>query len=367
MSADTSHKELLKKIEVIEKEAAARKKAEGQLKKQSEFLNSVVESLGHPFYVIDANDFRIKLANSAALKSSISGESTCHALIHKRAAPCDSAEHPCPLEIIKKTKQPVQVEHVHFDRNGNPRNVEVHAHPILDENSNVAQMIEYSFDITERKNIEMAIKESEAKFRSVAQSATDAIITADEAGKIAFCNTAACEMFGYCEDELIGQLISILMPQRFREAHRKGMASVVSSGKSRLIGQTRELYGSKKSGEEFPVELSLSAGKTGEKIFYTGIIRDISERKQHEKERDALIERLQQTLAKVKQLSGLLPICASCKKIRDDRGYWNQIEAYIRDHSEAEFSHGICPECAERLYPRDDLELKNKAENSDKN
>lgn len=63
-----------------------------------------------------------------------------------------------------------------------------------------------------------------------------------------------------------------------------------------------------------------------------------------------MINDLQEALAKVKLLSGFLPICASCKKIRDDQGYWQQIEAYIRDHSEAEFSHGICPECAKRLY-----------------
>lgn len=62
-------------------------------------------------------------------------------------------------------------------------------------------------------------------------------------------------------------------------------------------------------------------------------------------------EELQSTLSKVKQLSGMLPICASCKKIRDDKGYWKQIEIYIRDHSEVEFSHGLCPDCAKRLYP----------------
>lgn len=60
---------------------------------------------------------------------------------------------------------------------------------------------------------------------------------------------------------------------------------------------------------------------------------------------------LKEALTEVKTLSGFLPICASCKKIRDDKGYWNQIEAYIREHSEAEFSHGICPECARKLYP----------------
>jgi PleD family two-component response regulator len=69
------------------------------------------------------------------------------------------------------------------------------------------------------------------------------------------------------------------------------------------------------------------------------------------KEKEKLIGELQEALAKVKTLSGLLPICSSCKKIRDDKGYWNQIESYIRERSEADFTHGICPKCAKMLYP----------------
>jgi len=367
MTADNRYKELLKKVKALEKEAAARKKAEAQLKKQSEFLNSVLESLSHPFYVVDANDYHIKLANSAALKSGAAGKFTCHALTHKRDTPCNSTNHPCPLEIIKRTKQPVRVEHVHFDADGNPRNVEVHAHPILDEHGQVTQMIEYSFDITARKHTETAIKESETKFRSVAQSAKDAIITADKAGIIVFCNAAAQKLFGYSEDELVGQFVSILMPERFREAHERGMARFAATGKSNLIDGTIELFGLTQKAREFPVELSLSSWMSGEDIFYTGIIRDTSERKQHEKERDALIDSLQKSLNKVRKLSGLLPICASCKKIRDDKGYWNQIEGYIRDHSEAEFSHGICPGCSRKLYPEYHRKEPDKMEKPKKN
>jgi hypothetical protein len=66
---------------------------------------------------------------------------------------------------------------------------------------------------------------------------------------------------------------------------------------------------------------------------------------------ERLKRKIAEALANVKVLSGLLPVCASCKKIRDDKGYWSQIETYIRDHSEADFSHGICPECVRRLYP----------------
>jgi methyl-accepting chemotaxis protein len=81
------------------------------------------------------------------------------------------------------------------------------------------------------------------------------------------------------------------------------------------------------------------------------LLEEISEKKRTEKEKESLIEELTRTLSQVKTLSGLLPICCACKKIRDDKGYWNQIEGYIRDHSGAEFTHSICPECKSRLYP----------------
>jgi hypothetical protein len=80
--------------------------------------------------------------------------------------------------------------------------------------------------------------------------------------------------------------------------------------------------------------------------------KTISKRKQAEKEREKLIAELQDAVTKIKTLGGLLPICSYCKKIRDDKGYWNQIESYIRDHSEAEFTHGICPKCSKKLYPQ---------------
>lgn len=89
----------------------------------------------------------------------------------------------------------------------------------------------------------------------------------------------------------------------------------------------------------------------GEPVGVIESFQDITRRKEVEEEKKVLIEELQAALAKVNVLSGFLPICASCKKIRDDKGYWNQIESYIRDHSEAEFSHSICPDCVKKLYP----------------
>src|SRR5829696_1085529 len=79
--------------------------------------------------------------------------------------------------------------------------------------------------------------------------------------------------------------------------------------------------------------------------------QEIAERQRAEAEREQLIGQLQEALANIKTLRGLIPICAACKKIRDDTGYWNQLEGFLHTHTEAEFSHGICPECVRRLYP----------------
>ena len=87
------------------------------------------------------------------------------------------------------------------------------------------------------------------------------------------------------------------------------------------------------------------------RAVYEGSFEDMTERKRAEDERERLILELQDALAKVKTLSGLLPICAACKKIRDDNGYWNQIEEFIQSHSDAEFTHSFCPDCMKALYP----------------
>jgi len=77
---------------------------------------------------------------------------------------------------------------------------------------------------------------------------------------------------------------------------------------------------------------------------------DLTSRKQTEQERESLIDKLQKAVTEIKTLSGLLPICAFCKKVRDDQGYWKQVEAYVEEHSQVEFTHSICPDCGKKLY-----------------
>ena len=130
--------------------------------------------------------------------------------------------------------------------------------------------------------VRMALRESEAKFRSVMESAIDAIISGDAAGDIRSWNNAATVLFGFTEEEVIGKPIELIIPERYRKSHQEGVHRVSSGGPSHVIGKTVELAAIRKDGSEFPVELSLATWFLDDERYYTGIIRDISERKQAE-------------------------------------------------------------------------------------
>jgi len=128
-----------------------------------------------------------------------------------------------------------------------------------------------------------SLEHSEQRFRSVVETAIDAIITINRHGKIIFWNQQAERLFGYSSSEITGQPATVIMPQRFRQAHKQSMHQVASAGKSNITGKIRELEGLKKNGSEFPLELSVAKWDTHEGSFFTAIIRDITERKQVEK------------------------------------------------------------------------------------
>lgn len=121
----------------------------------------------------------------------------------------------------------------------------------------------------------------EERYRVLTETVIDGIITINKEESIVFCNPAAKKMFGY-DDEIIGNNIIILMPERYRQAHREGINRYLKTGLPSIIGKTIELVGLKKDGTEFPVELSLSVWKSDERCYFTGIIRDITERKRME-------------------------------------------------------------------------------------
>ncbi|MHA1959906.1 MAG: PAS domain S-box protein [Candidatus Thorarchaeota archaeon] len=182
-----------------------RKEVEEELRRDRDFLEGVMESLTHPFYVIDAKDYTIRMANEAARLGPLSESSTCYSLTHRRPAPCNGSDHPCPLEEVKRSKKPVVVEHQHYDEDNNIREIEVHGYPILDLEGNVVQMIEYGLDITELKTTLRAFEESEKRFRQLYENAPLSYQTLDEDGKIAAVNPAWLGSLGYSEEEVVGR------------------------------------------------------------------------------------------------------------------------------------------------------------------
>jgi len=196
---------------------------------------------------------------------------------------------------------------------------------------------------------------TKGKYYSIFQKSIDALLIVDaKTRKILEVNQAIEPILGYKKKDLIGKNFSVLFPQRSKSSYKNRIENIKVYG-SVFVDEFCRADGSSRT-----LDLTFTMIPWNKKEAILATLRDPSERIKVENEREKLIKDLQGALAKIKTLKGLLPICASCKKIRNDDGYWQQVESYISDHSEAHFSHGICPECQEKLYPE---YYKNKKKN----
>ncbi len=194
-----------KSIVCVVRDITERKCIEIENIEQNRFLEKVIESLPHPFYVIDAADFSIKLANQVAKAFTEPGVSACYQITHNRDLPCTGIDHPCPLKHVKETKKPFIVDHQHVDKDGRKRDIEVHGYPILDKDENVIEMIEYGIDVTEHKQALRALEKSERRFRELFEKAPLGYQTLDQDGKILDVNDAWLEKLGYTRNQVIGR------------------------------------------------------------------------------------------------------------------------------------------------------------------
>jgi diguanylate cyclase (GGDEF)-like protein/PAS domain S-box-containing protein len=198
--------------------------------------------------------------------------------------------HPEDREQVNKayadslsSRQPYDIVHRLQFADGRIKFVQERCETIFDAGGKAIRSLGTVQDITEQKLAENTLRESEARYRAVTYTASDAVITADGAGNVVNWNRAAETIFGYTEAEVSGQPLTVLMPHRYRDRHRMGMNQVLAGGKPHIIGGLAvELAGLRKDGSEFPLELSLAKWESADGKFFTGIIRDITERKKDE-------------------------------------------------------------------------------------
>jgi PAS domain S-box-containing protein len=256
-------------------------------------------------------------------------------------------------QSVIQTGQPVinRDEYI-IDEYGQKRWLVTSKLPLRDEKGQIIGLIGIGRDITKRKLAEEALQDERNLLRILIDNLPDLVFFKDTEGRYKLNNLPHLRSLGAKnQEEIIGKTSYNFNPPELAKLYMEDELKVVQSGKPMI--DREELAVHQNTGEQrwhltSKVPLMDSQGKVSGVV---GIARDITERKRAEEERERLIKELQNAVADIKVLSGLVPICSSCKKIRDDKGYWTQLEGYIQARSQAKFSHGVCPDCMKKLYP----------------
>ncbi len=206
-------------------------------------------------------------------------------------------------------------------------------------------------ELATQRRIDTVVTKERNLLRTMIDNIPDGIYVKDKESRKMLVNPTDVRHLGYkSEEEALGKNDFDIYPKELAEGFYADDQKVIQTGQPVI---DREEFVIDEKGEKLWL-LTTKIPLKDENNQITGLVgigRNITERKKAEAERERLITELKEALADVKLLSGLVPICANCKKIRDDQGYWTQIESYIQDRSDAKFSHSICPDCAAKLYP----------------
>ena len=218
--------------------------------------------------------------------------------------------------------------------------------------ADLTQPIQQLNEITElRKKAldrERALELSEKRYRELVEGTDNLVTQVDGEWNLSYVNHVSRKIYGLEPEQCAGLSFLEFVHPDDREATRESFEEWI---RNRITGASFENRQINRSEEvkEMLWTINLFYDNDGRLEVANSIGRDITERKQAEQEKERLIEELKQALAKIKTLRGMLPICASCKQIRDDKGYWHQVEVYIQSHTDTEFTHGFCPDCARKL------------------
>jgi PAS domain S-box-containing protein len=193
--------------------------------------------------------------------------------------------------------------------------------------------------------MEELLRAETSRWRMLVEQSRDGIVILDQSGRVFEANKRFADMLGYSVEET-HRLCVWDWDVRFPKERLTEMIRNVDE-----TGDHFETKQRRKDGTVIDVELSNNGAVYGDKKYVFCICRDVTDRNRAEKDKEELIDRLRKALSAIRTLKGILPICANCGRIKDETGRWEPFEDYLKGHSEAEISHGLCPDCAKRLYP----------------
>jgi len=343
MTHKPTYEELEQRVKELEIESVKRRQAEEALVSERNKLKSLLDGLTHTNIGVDivSTDYEVLLQNQTLIDRF--GDSVGKKCFKKYMA----LDEPCAFCPMVKATENNRLERIEL-RAADGRDYELLTAPLANPDGTIDKAIEVVQDITDRKRAEEALRKSEEQLRLIAESSAEIIYQLNLSGNIIYISPALEKVFGYTPEEVLNLGYTPFFPESEYERVEEAINKALGGENFQLL----EFMSKRKDGSFFPIEISLTPTvKDGGIIGIQGVTRDITERKQAEKEREKLINELQNALKEIKTLRGILPICSSCKKIRDDKGYWQRLEAYIHEHAEVEFSHGFCPDCMKKLYP----------------
>ncbi len=332
---------------LLARRARAREKAAGEaLRNQEEHFRSLIEHSNDVISIVDAGGMIVYQGPSVKQILGYSPEEMAERNLLEFTHPEDQADVKKLLERMDPAGDlGARLVFRHRHKLDTWRTMEASGRRLLPAKPSAKQYVVNLRDISAQRRLE----EVHARLAAIVASSDDAIISKSLDGTILSWNLGAENLYGYTPEEAVGRSINLLAPPDGDEQMTPLLSRVAQGEHIRNFETVRRA----KDGRLVDVSLTVSPirGGQGQIVAASTIARNITERKQAERERERLMGELKTAVAEVKTLSGLLPICAHCKRIRDDQGQWNQIELYIRQRSNANFSHGVCPECSRKFYP----------------